>query len=121
MLALHAEDRKWGAEAFPAQRRAACSAEESHFTEWHVGAVKWGVVYPGSWGSDVPPVPHAPHSCGRAGQPALLTNNKSTLSHESLLTKPTHADSVAARGPYRTPAELVVVNLLEREDQDRLN
>lgn len=29
-------------------------------------------------------------------------------------TKPTRADSVAAREPYRTPAELVVENLLER-------
>lgn len=80
MLALHAEGRKCRAEAFPPQCRAACLADVSNFSEGYMGAVKWGAVYSGSWGSDVLPMPRAPRSRGRAGQPALPTNNKPTLS-----------------------------------------
>lgn len=54
VLALHAEDRKWGAEALPPQCRASCLAVESNFTEGNMGAVKWGVVYSGSQCSDAP-------------------------------------------------------------------
>lgn len=80
VLALHAEGRKWGTGAFPPQCRAACLARESHFTEGDMGAVKWGVVYSGSPCSDISPTPHGPHSRGRAGQPALFTDKKPTLS-----------------------------------------
>lgn len=96
VLALHAEDSKWGAEALPPQCRASCLAVESNFTEGNMGAVKWGVVYSGSQC----PMPHTP-AAGLASQRFPQTNPLCLHPHESLLAKPTRA--VLQHGDLNTP------------------
>lgn len=115
MLALHAEGRKWRAEAFPPQCRAACLADV-FFQKgtWEQQSGVWFIQGARAVMSNPCPVPHTPVAGLASQRFSQATNPLCLHSCESLLTKPTHADSVAARGPYRTPAELVVVNLPER-------